>query len=30
VFSSNRPRLTVMARMRMAESLDWAHVVPEA
>lgn len=28
VFACNRPRTVVMARMRMAESLDWAHVVP--
>ncbi|MFN8052372.1 MAG: FAD-dependent oxidoreductase [Acidimicrobiales bacterium] len=27
VFASNRPRIVVMARMKMAESLDWAHVV---
>jgi NADPH-dependent 2,4-dienoyl-CoA reductase/sulfur reductase-like enzyme len=28
VFAANRPRIAVMARMRMAESLDWSHVVP--
>ena len=27
VFASNRPRAVVIARMKMAESLDWAHVV---
>ncbi|HNI36043.1 MAG TPA: FAD-dependent oxidoreductase [Microthrixaceae bacterium] len=28
VFAANRPRIAVVARMRMAESLDWSHVVP--
>ena len=28
VVAVNRPRIAVMARMRMRESLDWAHVVP--
>ena len=28
VFAVNRPRIAVMARMRMRESLDWSTVVP--
>ena len=30
VFAANRPRIAVVARMRMRESLDWSHVVPTA